>query len=94
MDSVAVITISQSEWNDTKALIQNIAEKVTVLTSKEQKELLTPHEVMKILKIGRTTFDRYVRESILPITKVNTKKYAKIYIKRSDFERLIQEELI
>jgi len=94
MDNVSIITVPQSEWNELKAQVNSIVDKVTALTSKEQKELLTPGEVMKILKIGRTTFDRYVRESILPVTKVNTKKRAKSYVKRVELDRLISEGVV
>jgi len=85
---VAVITVPLQEWNEAKGMIKNLCEKVSRLTDKEEKELLTPNEVCEMLKIGRTTFQRYVANGVLEPVKVNRKKYTKTYIKRSDIEAL------
>jgi len=89
--TVAVVTVPMGEWNETKAMIKSISDKVEQLTGKEQKELLTPKEVCEALKIGRTTFDRYVINGVFEPIRVNKLKYSKIYIRRADIEKLISE---
>lgn len=88
---VAVVTIPLSEWNEAKAMIKNLCDKVERLTDKDKKELLTPKEVCQELKIGRTTFDRYVNDGIFDPVKVNKKRYSKIYIRRTDLDNMIKE---
>ena len=88
-NQVAVITVPIQEWNEAKGMIKNLCEKVSRLTDKEEKELLTPNEVCEMLKIGRTTFQRYVANGVLEPVKVNRQKYTKTYIRRSDIETLI-----
>jgi len=70
-------------------MIRSLYELVSKLTDKEKKELLTPKEVCEMLKIGRTTYQRYVGNGTLEPVKVNRKKYSKIYVRRSDIENLI-----
>ena len=86
-----VLTITAQEWNETKALIRSISDKVKKLADKEQKELLTSNEVCADLKIGKTTLQRYMANGILEPVKVNRKKYSKIYFRRADIEKLINE---
>jgi excisionase family DNA binding protein len=88
---VAVITIPVQEWNEQKAMIKSLCEKVGKLTDKEEKELLTPKEVCEMLKIGRTTYQRYVIDGTLEPVKVSKKKYSKVYVRRSDIEDMIKE---
>jgi excisionase family DNA binding protein len=88
---VAVITIPAQEWNEQKAMLKSLCEKVGKLTDKEEKELLTPKEVCEMLKIGRTTYQRYIASGTLEPVKVNRKKYSKVYVRRSDIESLIKE---
>jgi excisionase family DNA binding protein len=88
---VAVITIPVQEWNEQKAMLKSLCEKVGKLTDKEEKELLTPKEVCEMLKIGRTTYQRYITNGTLEPVKVNRKKYSKVYVRRSDIENLIRE---
>ena len=88
---VAVITIPVQEWNEQKAMIKSLYEKIGKLTDKEEKELLTPKEVCEMLKIGRTTYQRYITSGTLEPVKVNQKKYSKVYVRRSDIESLIRE---
>ncbi len=87
---IAVVTIPVSEWNDLKAMIKKTAEQVRALTSKEQKELMTAGEVCEFLKISRSTYERYVNDGVIEVSKVNKKKYSKNYTKRSHLEDLIQ----
>jgi hypothetical protein len=91
---IAVITVSAHEWNETKSMLRDISEKINSLSSKGEKELMTPKEVCDFLKIGRATFDRYKNNSVFDVVRVNTKKYSKIYVKRSELEKLIKEGVI
>ena len=86
---VVVITVPLQEWNEQKAMIKSLCEKVGKLTDKEEKELLTPKEVCEMLKIGRTTYQRYVINGTLEPVRVSRKKYSKMYVRRSDIETLI-----
>ncbi|GHS90801.1 hypothetical protein FACS1894203_0310 [Bacteroidia bacterium] len=88
---VAVITVPLQEWNEAKGMIKTLCEKVSKLTDKEEKELMTPKEVCEMLKIGRTTYQRYVNNGIFDLVRVSRSKYAKVYVKRSDIEQLISE---
>ncbi len=85
---VAVITVPLQEWNETKGMLKSLCEQVTSLTDKENKELLTPKEVCEMLKIGRSTFQRYVDNGDLPVKRITRKKYSKLYVYRRDIERL------
>lgn len=86
---ITVLTVPLNEWNELKALIKNTSDQVRELTGREQKELLTPKEVCSILKIGRTTFERYMNNGVFEVVKVNKEKYSKNYVKRSHLEDLI-----
>ncbi len=88
---LVVITVPAEEWNETKDMIKSLCSEVGKLTTTKDKELLTPNEVCELLKIGRTTFQRYISSGILEPVRVNRNKYSKIYVKRSDIEALINE---
>lgn len=89
-NQITVLTVPLNEWNEQRAMLKDISEKVKAILSKEQKELLTPKEVCEMLKIGRTTFERYMNDGIFEVVKVNKKKYSKVYVKRSHLEKLIK----
>jgi predicted glycosyltransferase len=91
---IAVVTISLDEWNQLKATVTRMAEGVQKLTGKEEKELLTPKEVCEILKIGRTTYERYKANGIFEVTRVNRRKYSKNYVSRAHLEKLISEGVV
>jgi len=87
---IAILTVPLNEWNEQKALLKDISDQVRALTGKEQKELLTPREVCEMLKIGRTTFERYMNNGVFEVVRVNKQKYSKSYVKRSHLEDLIK----
>ncbi len=87
---ITVLTVPLNEWNELKSLTKEISEQIKGMTAKEQKELLTPKEVCTMLKIGRSTFDRYMNNSVFEVVKVNKQKYSKSYVKRSQLEELIK----
>lgn len=92
MGNVAVITVPLEQW-------ENLTDKVNQIfkligKTENTSELLTPNEVLKVLKIGRSTFDRYVREGILPTKKISQKKGSRIYVERSELDKIIENGLI
>lgn len=87
---IAILTVPLTEWNEMKAMLKDTCEQVRTLTGKEQKELLTPKEVCALLKIGRSTFERYMIRGVFDVVKVNQQKYSKSYVKRSQLEELIK----
>lgn len=83
--------MSQNEYNELKSLLIDIRNKVTVLTDAAQKELLTPAEVCKMLKIGRTTYQRRVDDGVISQVRIDQKRNGKVYVRRSDIMQLIAE---
>ena len=90
VQQITVLTVPLNEWNELKALIKETSIQVRELTGREQKELLTPKDVCTILKIGRTTFERYMNDGVFEVVKVNKQKYSKNYVRRSHLEELIK----
>lgn len=88
---LAVITVPMQEWNETRAMIKDLSKTVAGMANKEEKELLTPKEVCEMLKIGRTTFQRYLANGDLEPVRINKKKYSRIYIRRTDITRLLEQ---
>ena len=91
---IVVVTVPLNEWNETLRLIKDISQQVKELTNREQKELLTPREACEILKISRTTYERYINDGTLEAHQVSQKKYSKRLIKRSHLEELIRKGLV
>ena len=57
------------------------------LTAEKEKELLSPKEVQEILKIGKSTYQRYDNNKVFKQIKIE----GKAYVLRSDIEKLIEE---
>lgn len=87
---ITVLTIPTSEWIAVKSLLSQICQQVQELTSKDQKELMTPAEVCKALKCSRSTYERLKNDGVLPVVKVNKAKGSKDYVRRSDLDELIK----
>lgn len=83
--------MSPNEYNELKSLLIDIRNKVAMLTEAAQKELLTPVEVCKMLKIGRTTYQRYVDKGIFDQVRLDKEGNGKVYVKRSEISRLIDD---
>jgi len=85
---VAILTVSQQEWNETK---QQIAEIVAMVkeNADSNSEYLTAQETCKMLKIGRATFERLKNNGTLPVYSVNGAK--RKYSKKSEILRLLHE---
>jgi response regulator of citrate/malate metabolism len=94
VQQIAVLSVPLNEWNELKALIRHTSEQVRELTGREQKELLTPKEVCEVLKIGRSTFERYMNDGVFEVVKVNKQKYSKNYVRRSHLEDLIKNGVV
>ena len=81
------IVISAKEWRESQSRLIDVQEKVTKLLQEKEKELLTPSEVCKMLRIGRNTYQRYVDADVIEQTKIK----GKAYVKRSVIDKLIDE---
>ena len=79
--------MSEKEFTDIYSLLLKIQEDVKDIKSKLSKELLTPKEVCSVLKIGKTTYQRYVENNVFEQIKIQ----GKAYVKRSAIEILITE---
>lgn len=75
------------QFNEFKSLLLKLDEKVSYLVDEKKKELLTPKEVQEILKIGKTTYQRYLDNKVFTQIKIE----GKAYVLRSDIEKLIAE---
>lgn len=81
------ITIPVKEWNEHQSRIIDIQEKIMKLVKDRENELLTPKEVQHLLKIGVTTYQRYLKDGVFEQIKIK----GKAYVKRSEIDRLIEE---
>ena len=84
------VTVSKSEWEKLLNTMDELNDKISKLVTKHDKELLTKKEVMQLLKIGRTTLDRYIDEGILSEVKLDKGKRG--YIKYSQITDLMYQE--
>ena len=91
--NVAIITIPLSEWNDTRNKINDLTNAIQSLTDEKGNELLTPKEVCEMLKIGRTTYQRYIVNGTLTPIRINREKYSKVYVRRAEIEEIISESM-
>lgn len=89
-NSIAVITVPLTEWQEMKAEMVSIAKSLLEIKNKGQKEFLTPKEAMEMLKCGRTTLQTYIDSGFFNITKMSAKKYSKVLIKRADIDYFIE----
>lgn len=82
--------ITEKDWNELKSMVLEIREGFSKLVNEAGKELLTPNEICKMLKISRNTFQNYINRNVFEYSKVE----GKVYVKRSEIERLIDEGII
>lgn len=86
--------ITPRQFNEIKSLLLDIQEEMSKIyqriDEKKEKEMLTPNEVCRILKIGRSTYQRYVEAGIIHQIHIGSNNN-RVYVKRSEFERLIDE---
>lgn len=83
--------MSPTEYNEIKSLLLEIRTDVKTLTASARKELLTPAEVCAMLKIGRTTYQRYANGGLFEQVRLDKDRNGKVYVRRSELLRLIDE---
>ncbi len=88
--NIAVISVPLSEWSEVKNQLQNISKSLLELKGKDKSEFLTPKEVCELLKCSRNTFESYIEKGFLEPLRMQSKKYSKILVKRSDIDYFLQ----
>jgi hypothetical protein len=90
--------LTEKDWNglqnrlmNIEGRLMNIEEGVSKLVDEAGKELLTPNEVCKMLKISRNTYQNYVNDKVFEQIRIDKNKNSRVFVKRSEIERLIDE---
>lgn len=86
---IAVLTIPVDEWNMLKQQIEILTNKVSKIVDKEEKELVTIPEAMKILKVGRATIERYLENGVFESVQL-AGKGSKKYISRKQINHVLE----
>lgn len=77
------------QFNELKSLLLEIKEDVSANKAEKQNEKLTPKEVQEMLGIGKSTYQRYIKDDkVFTQHKTTT---GRAYVLRSDIEKLIAE---
>lgn len=84
---IKTITVPKQEWDKVMNTLEVLHDKISRLVTNDSKEFLTKKEVMNLLKIGRTTLDRYIEEGLLEEVKLG--KGTRGYIKQSQIDDLM-----
>lgn len=84
---IRTVSVPQQEWDKVVQTLELLHEKISKLVLDETKEFLTKKEVMIILKIGRSTLDRYIEEGLLEEVKLG--KSTRGYIKQSQIDEIM-----
>jgi len=84
---IKTIMVPSEEWDKVVTTLEKMNNNLSGLMSKNVKEYLTKKEVMSILKIGRTTLDRYIEEGFLHEVKLG--KGTRGYIKQSELDDIM-----
>ncbi|QXP68956.1 helix-turn-helix domain-containing protein [Polaribacter sp. R2A056_3_33] len=84
---IKTIMVPKEEWDKVVTTLEKMNNNISGLMSKNVKEYLTKKEVMSILKIGRTTLDRYIEEGFLHEVKLG--KGTRGYIKQSELDDIM-----
>lgn len=79
--------MTPTQFNELKSLLLEIRAEVAELADAAGKELLTPAEVCKMLKIGRSTYQRHVDHGVFDQVRIG----GKVYVKRAEIEKRIDE---
>lgn len=85
------IPISIKELTELRSILIDIQSKVTMLSNATGDELLTPDEVCKLRKFSKSTYKRLVAYGVITQIRIAPGKNSKVYVKRSELERLIDE---
>lgn len=84
---IRTVSVPQQEWDKVMQTLELLHEKISMLVLDETKEFLTKKEVMNILKIGRSTLDRYIEEGFLDEVKLG--KSTRGYIRQSQIDEIM-----
>ena len=84
---IKTITVPSEEWDKVVNTLERMSNNLSGLMSKNVKEYLTKKEVMSVLKIGRTTLDRYIEEGFLHEVKLG--EGTRGYIKQSEIDDIM-----
>lgn len=84
---IKTIMVPSEEWDKVVTTLEKMNNNLSGLMSKNVKEYLTKKEVMSILKVGRTTLDRYIEEGFLHEVKLG--KGTRGYIKQSELDDIM-----
>lgn len=87
---IAVVTVPLNEWEEMKSNLVSIAKSLHEMKNVGQKEMLTPKEVMEMLKCSRNTFQSYVDKGFFGVIKMKSEKYSKVLVKRADVSYFIE----
>lgn len=83
--------ISENNWNKLLSIAIENNTMLKKMTVEAENELLTPSEVCKWLKISRNTYQNYVKNKVLNQIKIAGAKNGRVYVRRSEIERLTSE---
>lgn len=73
------------------SIVIEIREQVAMLTNEAAKELLSPTEVCRRLKISRNTYQRLADDRVFEQIRISKKSNSRVFVKRSEIDRLIEE---
>lgn len=85
------MNITKNDWNELMSIVFEIWEGIQKLTNAADKDLISPAEVCRMLKIGRRTYQSYVKQGVFEQIKIGQNKNSRAFVKRSDIERLIEK---
>jgi len=83
--------MTDNQYNELKSLLYEILDNVSKITDKVGNELMTPSEVCELRKFSRSTYRRLVQKGIISQIRTVPGINTKVYVKRSEIERLIEE---
>ncbi|MGV0977833.1 MULTISPECIES: helix-turn-helix domain-containing protein [unclassified Empedobacter] len=92
-NQIAVLTIPAEEWNNLKQQIELLTNKISKIVDKEEKELVTIPEAMKILKVGRATIERYLENGVFESVQL-AGKGSKKYISRKQINHALENGMV
>ena len=78
--------IPENEWNSLRRMVHEINESIKASNKQSEKQLLTPAEAWKILKISKATFYRSVESGLIESIKVGSR----IKVTRAELNRILE----
>lgn len=89
-ENVQIVTIAVpvQEWQGLLGMIKELSEQISSLKQQDKKELLTTGEVCELLNISRSTLQRYINNGDITPERIGNKAKSKLYIRRTDVERI------